>query len=97
MGIPAEDVDPETLDIWADPAKERFATPATIITFIRTIAAVTIMGIAINLHTASTAFWTPSLKWLCVGLVVYWAATRLTVRSPDDVTMRPGSVRFSTS
>jgi CDP-diacylglycerol---glycerol-3-phosphate 3-phosphatidyltransferase len=76
MGIPAEGVDPGTLDVWADPAKERFATPATIITFIRTIAAVTIMGFA--MHADRTGgFWSPALKLLVVGLVVYWAGDSL--------------------
>jgi CDP-diacylglycerol---glycerol-3-phosphate 3-phosphatidyltransferase len=72
----AESVDPATLDVWADPAKERFATPATIITFIRTIAAVTIMGFA--MHADRTGgFWSPALKLLVVGLVVYWAGDSL--------------------
>lgn len=72
----AEGVDPGTLDVWADPAKERFATPATIITFIRTIAAVTIIGFA--LHADRTGgFWSPALKLLVVGLVVYWAGDSL--------------------
>jgi CDP-diacylglycerol--glycerol-3-phosphate 3-phosphatidyltransferase len=72
----AEGVDPRTLDVWADPAKERFATPATIITFIRTAAAVTIMGFA--MHADRTGgFWSPALKLLVVGLVVYWAGDSL--------------------
>jgi len=72
----ADGVDPATLDIWADPAKERFATPATIITFIRTIAAVTIMGFAMHADR-SGGFWSPALKLLVVGLVVYWAGDSL--------------------
>src|SRR3954454_12606346 len=76
MAIPAEGVDPATLDVWADPATERFATPATIITFIRTIAAVTIMGFA--MHADRTGgFWSPALKLLVIGLVVYWAGDSL--------------------
>jgi len=72
----AEAVDPETLDVWADPAKERFATPATIITFIRTIATVTIIGFA--LHADRTGgFWSPALKLLVIGLVVYWVGDSL--------------------
>jgi CDP-diacylglycerol--glycerol-3-phosphate 3-phosphatidyltransferase len=72
----AEPVDPATLDVWADPAKERFATPATIITFIRTAAAVTIIGFA--LHADRTGgFWSPALKLLVVGLVVYWVGDSL--------------------
>jgi CDP-diacylglycerol--glycerol-3-phosphate 3-phosphatidyltransferase len=72
----AEGVDPATLDIWADPAKERFATPATIITFIRTAAAVTIMGFAMHADR-SGGFWSPALKLLVIGLVVYWAGDSL--------------------
>jgi len=76
MDTRAEAVDPGTLDVWADPAKERFATPATIITFIRTIAAVTIMGFA--MHADRTGgFWSPALKLLVIGLVVYWAGDSL--------------------
>jgi CDP-diacylglycerol---glycerol-3-phosphate 3-phosphatidyltransferase len=72
----AEPVDPATLDVWADPAKERFATPATIITFIRTAASVTVIGFA--LHADRTGgFWSPALKLLVVGLVVYWAGDSL--------------------
>jgi CDP-diacylglycerol---glycerol-3-phosphate 3-phosphatidyltransferase len=76
MAIPAEGVDPATLDVWADPATERFATPATIITFIRTIAAVTIMGFAMHADR-SGGFWSPALKLLVIGLVVYWAGDSL--------------------
>ena len=72
----AEDVDPDSLDVWADPAKERFATPATIITFIRTVAAVTVMGFAMHADR-SGGFWSPALKLLVVGLVVYWAGDSL--------------------
>jgi CDP-diacylglycerol--glycerol-3-phosphate 3-phosphatidyltransferase len=73
MDTPAESrgaraLDPDTLDVWADPATERFATPATIITFIRTIASVTLTGFAIHEH---------SLKLLVIGLVVYWAGDSL--------------------
>jgi CDP-diacylglycerol--glycerol-3-phosphate 3-phosphatidyltransferase len=65
-----------TLGVWADPAKERFATPATIITFVRTIAAVTIIGFA--LHADRTGgFWSPALKLLVIGLVVYWVGDSL--------------------
>jgi CDP-diacylglycerol--glycerol-3-phosphate 3-phosphatidyltransferase len=76
MGTPAETVDPDSLDVWADPATERFATPATIITFIRTVAAVTIIGFA--MHADRTGgFWSPALKLLVVGLVVYWVGDSL--------------------
>lgn len=69
-------LDPGDLDVWADPAKERFATPATIITFIRTAAAVTVMGFAMHADR-SGGFWSPALKLLVVGLVVYWAGDSL--------------------
>jgi len=71
-----EAVDPDSLDVWADPATERFLTPATIITFVRTIAAVTIIGFA--LHADRTGgFWSPALKLLVIGLVVYWIGDTL--------------------
>jgi len=69
-------LDPGDLDVWADPAKERFATPATIITFIRTAAAVTVIGFAMHADR-SGGFWSPALKLLVVGLVVYWAGDSL--------------------
>ena len=72
----ADGVDPGTLDVWAEPGTERFATPATIITFIRTIAAVTIIGFA--MHADRTGgFWSPALKLLVIGLVVYWVGDSL--------------------
>lgn len=64
----ADGVDPDSLDVWADPTTERFATPATIVTFVRTIASVTLSGFAIHEH---------SLKLLVIGLVVYWAGDSL--------------------
>jgi len=76
MNQAADAVDPDTLDVWADPAKERFATPATIITFIRTVAAVTIIGFALHADR-SGGFWSPALKLLVVGLVVYWIGDSL--------------------
>lgn len=76
MGTSAEAVDPDSLDVWADPATERFLTPATIITFVRTIAAVTIIGFA--MHADRTGgFWSPALKLLVIGLVVYWVGDSL--------------------
>jgi CDP-diacylglycerol---glycerol-3-phosphate 3-phosphatidyltransferase len=72
----SEHVDPATLDVWADPATERFATPATIITFIRTIAAVTIIGFAVHADRTG-GFWSPALKLLVIGLVVYWIGDSL--------------------
>jgi CDP-diacylglycerol---glycerol-3-phosphate 3-phosphatidyltransferase len=76
MNVAADGVDPGELDVWADPATERFLTPATIITFVRTIAAVTIIGFA--LHADRTGgFWSPALKLLVLGLVVYWIGDSL--------------------
>ena len=69
-------LDPDSLDVWADPATERFATPATIITFVRTIAAVTIIGFAVHADRTG-GFWSPALKLLVVGLVVYWLGDML--------------------
>lgn len=77
MDTSAEPVDPESLDIWADPAKERVFTPATIITFVRTIAAVTIIGFAIHQGPSDGEFWDSSLKLLVLGLVVYWLGDML--------------------
>jgi CDP-diacylglycerol---glycerol-3-phosphate 3-phosphatidyltransferase len=76
MNVAADGIDPGELDVWADPATERFLTPATIITFVRTIAAVTIIGFA--LHADRTGgFWSPALKLLVLGLVVYWIGDSL--------------------
>lgn len=78
MGMPAEDVDPATLDVWADPATERVFTPATIITFIRTIATVVIVGFAIHEGVPNDdEFWSPALKLLTIALVVYWVGDSL--------------------
>jgi CDP-diacylglycerol--glycerol-3-phosphate 3-phosphatidyltransferase len=77
LSVPgAERVDLDSLDVWADPETERFLTPATVITFIRTVAAVTIIGFA--MHADRTGgFWSPALKLLVIGLVVYWAGDSL--------------------
>jgi CDP-diacylglycerol---glycerol-3-phosphate 3-phosphatidyltransferase len=72
----ADRVDPETLDVWADPASERFLTPATVITLVRTVAAVTIIGFAMYADRTG-GFWSPALKLLVIGLVVYWAGDSL--------------------
>lgn len=76
MSGTAAGVDPLTLDVWADPATERFATPATIITLVRTVAAVTIIGFALHADRDG-GFWSPALKLLVVGLVVYWVGDML--------------------
>ena len=56
------------LDVWTDPARERIATPATIVTGIRTVAAVTLAGVAAHER---------SLSLLLVALVVFWAGDSL--------------------
>jgi CDP-diacylglycerol---glycerol-3-phosphate 3-phosphatidyltransferase len=56
------------LDVWADPAKERLLTSATIITFVRTVVAVALAGYAA---------YDESLKLLVIALVVYWAGDSL--------------------
>lgn len=55
--------DEATLDVWADPATERFATPATILTFVRTIASISLSGLAIHQS---------SLRLLVAALAVHW-------------------------
>src|SRR5689334_25144665 len=61
------------LDVWASPETERFITPATIITFIRTIACVVIIGFALHKGLPDNdAFWSPALKLMTVALGVYW-------------------------
>jgi CDP-diacylglycerol---glycerol-3-phosphate 3-phosphatidyltransferase len=65
-GASAEDLD--ALDVWADPAKERIGTSATVITFVRTVVSVVLSGIAASQH---------DLALLVVALVVYWAGDSL--------------------
>ena len=64
----AADVDPNTLDVWTDPAQERVGTSATVITFVRTAISVVLSGLAAQ-HG--------SLTLLVVALVVYWAGDSL--------------------
>ena len=71
-------VDLATLDVWATPESERFLTPATIITFIRTIATVVIIGVALHEGLPDNDdFWSPALKLMTVALVVYWLGDML--------------------
>jgi len=71
-------VDPRTLDVWATPESERFLTPATIITFVRTIATVVIIGFALHQGLPDDdAFWSPALKLMTVALGVYWLGDML--------------------
>ena len=62
------DTDPDSLDVWTDPTKERVGTSATVITFVRTIASVVLAGLAAQQE---------SLSLLVVALVVYWAGDSL--------------------
>lgn len=71
-------VDPATLDVWADETTERFLTPATIITFVRTIACVVLVGFALHEGVPDDGeFWSPALKLLTIALVVYWVGDML--------------------
>ncbi|HEX6874150.1 MAG TPA: CDP-alcohol phosphatidyltransferase family protein [Nocardioidaceae bacterium] len=51
-------------DVYTDPAKERLGTSANVITLIRTVAAVAVIGGAAQRH---------SLTMLLAGLGIYWA------------------------
>lgn len=53
----------EVLDVYADPAKERLGTSATVLTGLRTLAAVLVAGAAVQQD---------SLELLVVSLVIYW-------------------------
>ena len=74
----ASGVDPLTLDVWATPESERFLTPATIITFVRTIATVVIIGFALHQGLpGNDEFWSPALKLMTIALGVYWVGDML--------------------
>src|SRR4051794_36082658 len=60
--------DVSTLDVWADPERERIGTSATVITGVRTVASVVLAGFAVH---------DESLRLLVVALVVYWAGDSL--------------------
>ncbi|MEP7090633.1 MAG: CDP-alcohol phosphatidyltransferase family protein [Nocardioidaceae bacterium] len=64
----AAQVDPDTLDVWTDPAHERVGTSATVITFARTVVAVVLAALAAR---------EASQTLLVVALVVYWAGDSL--------------------
>lgn len=53
---------------WADPARERMFTPATVVTFVRTVASFALCMLAAHER---------SLTLLVVGLVVYWVGDSL--------------------
>jgi CDP-diacylglycerol--glycerol-3-phosphate 3-phosphatidyltransferase len=65
---PDSAVDVEELDVWTDPAQERLGTSATVITAVRTVAAVVLAALAAQ-HESQTL--------LVVALVVYWAGDSL--------------------
>lgn len=58
----------ESLDVYADPAKERIGTSATLITGIRTVAAVVLAALAARQGSQSL---------LVAALVVYWVGDSL--------------------
>ena len=58
----------DELDVWVIPANEHLATSATMITFVRTVASVTLAASAAQHH---------SLRLLVAALVVYWAGDSL--------------------
>src|SRR3954452_6236594 len=60
--------DPGTLDVWTDAKAERGGTPATVVTGVRTVAAVVLAGAAAHEN---------SLKLLVAALVVYWLGDML--------------------
>jgi len=78
MGMPPAEVDPLSLDVWATRVSERFLTPATIITFVRTIATVVIIGIGLHHGVPNDdEFWSPALTWMTIALGVYWVGDML--------------------
>jgi CDP-diacylglycerol--glycerol-3-phosphate 3-phosphatidyltransferase len=64
----ATEVDADALDVWTDPAQERVGTSATVITAVRTIAAVVLAALAARQGSQTL---------LVVALVVYWAGDSL--------------------
>jgi CDP-diacylglycerol--glycerol-3-phosphate 3-phosphatidyltransferase len=60
--------DPSTLDVWTDVEAERVATSATLVTGVRTVAAVILAGVAAHQG---------SLRLLVAALVVYWLGDML--------------------
>ena len=60
--------DPAGLDVWTDAGAERVLTPATLVTGVRTVAAVALAG---------AAAYQESLTLLVVSLVVYWVGDML--------------------
>jgi CDP-diacylglycerol---glycerol-3-phosphate 3-phosphatidyltransferase len=60
--------DPRTLDVWTDVDAERVGTSATVVTGVRTVAAVALAGWAAHER---------QLEWLIASLVVYWVGDML--------------------
>jgi CDP-diacylglycerol---glycerol-3-phosphate 3-phosphatidyltransferase len=60
--------EPAALDVWADPDTERVGTSATVITFVRTVLAVAVAGVAAHEQ---------SLTLLLASLAVYWVGDSL--------------------
>jgi CDP-diacylglycerol---glycerol-3-phosphate 3-phosphatidyltransferase len=60
--------DPAGLDVWTDVDAERVLTPATVVTGVRTVAAVVLAGVAA---------YQESLTLLVASLVVYWVGDML--------------------
>jgi len=60
--------DPAGLDVWTDVEAERVGTPATLVTGVRTVAAVVLAGVAAHQQ---------SLTLLVVALAVYWVGDML--------------------
>jgi CDP-diacylglycerol--glycerol-3-phosphate 3-phosphatidyltransferase len=60
--------DPAELDVWTDVGAERVGTPATVVTGVRTVAAVVLAGMA-----AAQG----SIELLVASLVVYWIGDML--------------------
>ena len=60
--------DPRTLDVWTDVEAERVGTSATVVTGVRTVAAVVLAGWAAHEQ---------ELAWLVASLVVYWVGDML--------------------
>ena len=71
--------------IWADPARERLNTPATVITVVRTVASVALSAVAAS-HQ--------HLTLLVVALVVHWVGDSLDgwVARVRDCETRTGAV-----
>jgi CDP-diacylglycerol--glycerol-3-phosphate 3-phosphatidyltransferase len=68
MATRAEPLDASSLDVWTDVDAERVGTPATVVTFVRTVVSVALAGAAAHEQ---------SLTLLVAALVVYWVGDML--------------------